>query len=95
MRDLWPYFLYTTGKFSRFNPLIIFLNLIESYGIKKSDLIVSLIPKIHEYLIYKGFPYKKNFSSTFPVIKEYFIDYEAKQLNLNQNNFNICYAVLF
>ena len=31
MRDLWPYFLYTTGKFSKYNPLVVILYLIEKF----------------------------------------------------------------
>ena len=63
MRDFWPYFLYTTGKFSKLNPLIL-LGIIEKYGIYNSDLIISLIPKVKQYLVYRGFQ-KKNLSSTF------------------------------
>lgn len=92
MRDFWPYFLYTTGKFSRFNPFIIFLGFIEKYGIKHSNLIVSLIPRIKEYLKYRGF-YKKNFfASTFPVNKNLFIKNKKKKINISKKYFNICYA---
>ena len=92
MRDFWPYFLYTTGKFSKFNPFVIFLSLVEKYGIYKSDLIVSLIPKISEYLKYRGFDKKKSFASTFPVNKNFFKKLKNNKLNLNNKYFNICYA---
>ena len=73
MRDLWPYFLYTTGKFSKINPFVVLLGLIEKYGIYQSDLIVGLIPKIKQYINYRGFYTKKVFASTFPVNKNFFI----------------------
>ena len=73
MRDFWPYFLYTTGKFSRWNPFIILLGMIEKLGIYHSDLIISLIPNIKKYLIYRGFSNKKAFASTFPINKKFFI----------------------
>lgn len=92
MRDFWPYFLYTTGKFSKFNPLIILLGLIEKYGIYNSDLIISLIPKIKQYLIYRGFSKKKNFSSTFPINKNLFAISKDIKIKLNKKHFNICYA---
>ena len=92
MRDFWPYFLYTSGKFSKLNPLIILLGIIEKYGIYNSDLIISLIPKVKQYLIYRGFPKKKNLSSTFPINKKFFTISKHAKIKLNKNYFNICYA---
>lgn len=92
MRDFWPYFLYTSGKFSKLNPLIILLGIIEKYGIYNSDLIISLIPKVKQYLIYRGFPKKKNLSSTFPINKKFFTISKHSKIKLNKNYFNICYA---
>ena len=92
MRDFWPYFLYTTGKFSKLNPLIILLGIIEKYGIYNSDLIISLIPKVKQYLIYRGFPKKKNLASTFPINKKFFTISKYAKIKLNKNYFNICYA---
>lgn len=92
MRDLWPYFLYTTGRFSKFNPLIIILNWIERYGVYKSDLIISLIPRINKYIKYRGFHNIKNFSSTFPLNKKnFFINKKLKSIK-DHSRFNICYA---
>jgi hypothetical protein len=92
MRDFWPYFLYTTGKFSRFNPFILVLDLIEKIGIYNSDLIISLIPKISEYLAYRGFPNKKCLSSTFPINREIFTKNKKNFFYLDKSKFNICYA---
>ena len=91
MRDFWPYFLYTTGNFSKFNPAIITLGLIEKIGIHKSDLVISLIPKIKKYLAYRGFVNKKYLASTFPVNKKLFIQ-RKNNLILNKKKFHICYA---
>lgn len=91
MRDFWPYFLYTTGKFSKFNPAIILLGIVEKLGIYNSDLIVSLIPRIEEYLLYRGFKKKRNFSSTFPLEKSFFTKKKVK-MKLNKKKFNVCYA---
>ena len=92
MRDFWPYFLIKSGKFSKYNPLIIILGLIEKYGIYHSDLIISLIPNIKSYLKYRGFFNKKSFSSTFPVNKNLFTKEINKTFNVNNSKFNICYA---
>ena len=92
MRDLWPYILYSSGKFYKFNPMIILLGLIEKYGILHSNLIIALIPKIKQYLKYRGFPKKKSLASTFPVNKNFFIKTSSIKINLENNFFNICYA---
>jgi hypothetical protein len=92
MRDFWPYFLYTTGKFSKFNPLIIILGIIEKYGIYQSDLIISLIPRIRQYLKYRGFSNKNAFASTFPVNKKFFLRLSNFKINIDDTKFNICYA---
>jgi hypothetical protein len=92
MRDLWPYFLYTTGKFSKFNPFVIILDLIEKFGIYHSNLIVGLIPKINEYIKYRGFTKKKTFSSTFPLIKKFFKKKNYFKLTKSKQVFDICYA---
>ena len=92
MRDFWPYFLYTTGKFSKLNPFIVLLGIIEKYGIYHSDLIISLIPKIRQYLKYRGFSKKKTFASTFPINKKFFIKTKTHKINLDNKYFNICYA---
>ena len=92
MRDLWPYFLYTTGKFSKYNPLVVILDLIEKFGIYHSNLIVGLIPKINEYIKYRGFIGKKTFSSTFPLIKNFFKKKKLFKLIKSKEVFDICYA---
>ena len=91
MRDFWPYFLFTTGKFSRFNPAIFILSLIEKIGIYQSDLVISLIPRIKQYLYYRGFKNKKNFASTFPVNIKNFVK-KKYSINLDKKKFHLCYA---
>ena len=92
MRDLWPYFLYTTEKFSKFNPFVIILDLIEKFGIYHSNLIIGLMPKIKEYIKYRGFIGKKTFSSTFPLIEKFFKKKNFFKLTKSKKNFDICYA---
>ena len=72
MRDLWPYFLYTTGKFSKLNPFIFFLSIIEKYGIHQSDLIISLIPKIRNNDSKIPQTYQKPYESISTVFLEQF-----------------------
>ena len=91
MRDLWPYFLYKSEKYSKFNPLVMSLGWIEKFGIYQSDLIISLIPRVREYLLYRGFKKKNFYASTFPVNKKYFIK-KKNNFKLDKSKFNLCYA---
>lgn len=90
MRDFWPLFLIHGGKISKFNPLIILLSCVEKIGIKYSDLVVSLIPRIKDYLKYRNEPNKAFFASTFPFEKKTFKS--KKLLSVNKSFFNIAYA---
>ena len=92
MRDLIPFYFYTTKKFSKYNPLIIILGLIEKYGIFKSDLIISLAPRIKQYLKYRGFDNKKFFASTFPLNKTFFTKIKNYKIKIDKTKFNVCYA---
>lgn len=92
MRDLWPYYLYTTGKFNKFNPIILLLKFIEKLGVYHSNLVISLAPKINDYLKLIGFKNKKSFSSTFPLDKKLFKIKNKYKIKLNKEKFNICYA---
>ena len=89
MRDLIPYTFYYTNKFSKFNPMIIFLGLIEKIGIKNSNLIVGLVPRIKDYIKFRGFMNKKVISSSFPVNIKYFKHYKNTKID---KFFNVCYA---
>lgn len=50
IRDIWPMVLTETGRLSPFNPFVIFLQWIERFGYKKSDLIVGTMPNLGEHV---------------------------------------------
>lgn len=50
IRDIWPLTLTEEGNFSKYNPLIIFLGIIEKIGYKKSDLIVGTMPNLASHV---------------------------------------------
>lgn len=91
MRDFWPYFLYKSEQYLKYNPLVLILSYIEKIGIKNSDLIISLIPRIKKYLNYRGFKNKKTFSSTFPILVDNFKKQKVKKMR-KSFAYNICYA---
>lgn len=49
IRDFWPLTLTEFGGYSSWNPLIIFMQLIDNFALKKSDVILSSIPYAIEY----------------------------------------------
>ncbi|MGI2027319.1 glycosyltransferase family 4 protein [Endozoicomonas acroporae] len=56
VRDIWPLTLTEEGGFSRFNPLVILLSIIEKIGYQRSDAIIgtmqNLVEHVHDVLGY-------------------------------------------
>lgn len=50
VRDIWPLTLIEDGKYSRLNPLIIFLSLIERVGYRYSDYIIGTMPNLKKHV---------------------------------------------
>ncbi len=50
VRDIWPLTLIELGGFSRHNPLIWFMSLIEKFAYKRSDQIISNVPLFKIYI---------------------------------------------
>lgn len=50
VRDIWPLTLIEEGRYSKINPLIFFLSIIEKLGYKHSDLIIGTMPNLSEHI---------------------------------------------
>jgi glycosyltransferase involved in cell wall biosynthesis len=50
VRDIWPLSLMELGNYSKFNPFIFFLSVIEKLGYKKADTIVGTMPNLKEHV---------------------------------------------
>jgi glycosyltransferase involved in cell wall biosynthesis len=50
IRDIWPLTLIEEGNFSKFNPLIIIMGIVETFLYMNSDLIIGTMPGIKEYI---------------------------------------------
>lgn len=50
VRDLWPLTPIHLGKISKYNPMIVIMGIIEKIAYKKSDIIISLLPKADGYI---------------------------------------------
>lgn len=46
IRDIWPLTMTEEGGFSKWNPLVLLIGLIEKFGYKKADLIVGTMPRL-------------------------------------------------
>jgi glycosyltransferase involved in cell wall biosynthesis len=59
IRDIWPLSLICLKGFSRFNPVIVLLRIIELIGYKFADLIVTTMPDGYKHIHESGFTRKK------------------------------------
>jgi glycosyltransferase involved in cell wall biosynthesis len=50
VRDIWPLTITEEGGFSRFNPFVIFLSLVEKVGYKYSDAIIGTMPNLQAHV---------------------------------------------
>lgn len=50
VRDVWPLVLTANAGYSRWNPLVFLLGIVEKIGYQKSDLIVSLMPNLEPHV---------------------------------------------
>lgn len=50
VRDIWPLFLCETGGYSKYNPAIFCLRLLEKLGYRYSDLIVGTMPNLAQHV---------------------------------------------
>ena len=63
VRDIWPLSIQELKKISKYNPALILLRLIEKFGYKNADLIVSTIPGLTKHLLKSGVKRKSSFHS--------------------------------
>lgn len=54
VRDIWPLTLCQLGGFSRINPLIVALQLIEDFAYKSADSVISNLPNAVEHMVKRG-----------------------------------------
>ena len=54
VHDLWPLTPIELGGMSRLHPFIMLLQAAESYAYRHADSVVSILPKVHEYVAHKG-----------------------------------------
>src|SRR5690606_15382674 len=50
IRDIWPLTITEVGGFSRWNPLVFGLGLIEKWGYRSADAIVGTMPNLGEHV---------------------------------------------
>lgn len=50
IRDIWPLYLTVEMGYSKYNPVIFFLSLIEKFGYKNADLIIGTMPNLKSHV---------------------------------------------
>lgn len=95
IRDIWPLTLIELKNYSSNNPFIKLLSWAENFAIRKSDLIISVLPGYGKYLqdngINKDFLYLPNCVSIDDLKKEYDLDEKIKN-KIPDNKFIIGYT---
>jgi glycosyltransferase involved in cell wall biosynthesis len=54
VRDIWPLSLIEIGGMSKYHPLTLFIGFFEKFAYRKSDKVISLLPKADEHMIARG-----------------------------------------
>jgi len=56
IHDLWPFSPMELGKMSKWHPFIMIMQFAENYYCRHADVVISILPLVHEHLLSKGFP---------------------------------------
>lgn len=56
IHDLWPLTPMELGGMSRWHPFIMLLQAAEDYAYRHADTVVSMLPKVHDYVASRGVP---------------------------------------
>lgn len=59
VHDLWPLSPMELGGMSKWHPFIVLVQSAEDYAYKNADLVVSMLPKVEEYMVSRGMPPRK------------------------------------
>jgi glycosyltransferase involved in cell wall biosynthesis len=98
VRDIWPLSILILGRYSKYNPFIIYLTWLEKFGYKNADLIVGTIPNLIQHVrenckintkcicIPQGVSLRFYEQEQAEINEEYLNNYIPK------NKFIICYA---
>lgn len=92
IRDIWPETPIQMGGFSRYNPLLLFLRLIEIKGYKSADFIISVLPGFNKYLQKHGIHRKPFMWIPNGISEDISDDMGNNPLNFDLSKFNILYT---
>lgn len=59
VHDLWPLSPMELGNMSRWHPFIVVVQAAEDYAYRNADVVVSMLPKVHDYMASRGLDLKK------------------------------------
>jgi len=54
VRDLWPLTPMELGGMSKWHPFIMLVQAAEDYAYRHAEIVVSVLPKVHEYMVSRG-----------------------------------------
>lgn len=59
VHDLWPLSPMELGNMSKWHPFIMLVQAAENYAYRNADVVVSMLPKVHDYMASRGLDLKK------------------------------------
>ena len=59
VHDLWPLSPMELGNMSKWHPFIMLVQAAEDYAYRNADVVVSMLPKVHDYMASRGLDLKK------------------------------------
>lgn len=83
VRDLWPLTPMELGGYSKYHPFIIAMQKAENTAYKKADFVVSVLPRVHEYMARHGLDLKKLTIIPNGIIKE---DWDKENIKALSNS---------
>ena len=85
IRDIWPLTLTEEGGFSKYNPFVLLLSIVEKFGYEKSDLVVGTMPNLLPHI--QGITKKSVPFSCIPFgfsLKEYENNYSSQNFSWSE-----------
>ncbi|KAB7889883.1 glycosyltransferase family 4 protein [Poseidonibacter ostreae] len=77
-RDIWPLTLQMLNGINKYNPLVLIFRYLQLQAYKKSDIIVSPLDNLKEFVEKSGFPNKK-----VEYLPQPFVEFEIEEFDIN------------
>jgi len=85
VHDLWPLSPMELGGYSKWHPFIMLMQYAENFAYRKSDKVISLLPKTKEHMVAHGLEASKWFCIPNGINESEWMDYEKIPLDIRES----------